>query len=35
MYQYERRKAHEPGFRDERIENALARQARQKSIVDN
>jgi hypothetical protein len=35
MYLYERRKAHEPGFRDERIENALARQARQKSIVDN
>jgi hypothetical protein len=32
MYLYERRKAHEPGFRDERIENALARQKR---IVDN
>jgi hypothetical protein len=35
MYLYERRKAHEPGFRDERIENALARQARQRKIVDN
>jgi hypothetical protein len=32
MYLYETRKAHEPGFRDERIENALARQKR---IVDN
>jgi hypothetical protein len=35
MYLYERRKAHEPGFRDERIENALARQTHQKRIVDN
>jgi len=32
MYLYETRKTHEPGFRDERIENALARQKR---IVDN
>jgi len=32
MYLYGRQKAHEPGYRNERIENALARQKR---MVDN